>query len=97
MLGAGHEALFGEEVPMQAIHAKARSTASIRAQIACSAEPTGVLARRDGVSMETIRKWRKRGPADCQDRSGRAQKLQGEWGRAVHCVCAASRNRLSAR
>jgi hypothetical protein len=75
MLGAVHEALFGEEVPMHAIHAKARSTASIRAKIACSAEPTGVLARRDGVSMETIRKWRKRGPADCQDRSGRAQKL----------------------
>jgi hypothetical protein len=27
------------------------------------------------VSIETIRKWRKRGPGACQDRSGRPHKL----------------------
>jgi DNA-binding transcriptional MerR regulator len=34
-----------------------------------------VLAKRYGVSTETIRKWRKRGPADCQTRSARPHKL----------------------
>ena len=34
-----------------------------------------MLAQRYGVSTETIRKWRKRGPADCQDRSSRPHKL----------------------
>lgn len=38
---------------------------------------SGVLAKRYGVSIETIRKWRKRGPADCQDRSARPHKLPG--------------------
>ena len=46
-----------------------------RAEIARSAEPTGVLARRYGVSTETLRKGRKRGPADGQDRSARPHKL----------------------
>jgi transposase-like protein len=56
---------------MHAIHANARTTPAVRAEIARSAEPTGVLARRYGVSTETIRKWRQRGPADCQDHSSR--------------------------
>ena len=60
---------------MLAIHPNARTTPAVRAEIARSAEPTGVLARRFGVSTETVRKWRKRGPADCQDRSARPHKL----------------------
>ena len=60
---------------MHAIHPNARTTPAVRAEIARSAEPTGVLARRFGVSTETVRKWRKRGPADCQDRSARPHKL----------------------
>ena len=51
---------------MPTIHPKARTTPSVRAEIARSREPTGVLAQRYSVSTETIRKWRKRGPADCQ-------------------------------
>src|SRR3954454_8543619 len=51
---------------MPTIHPKARTTPAVRAEIARSTEPTGVLARRYGVSTETIRKWRKRGAADCQ-------------------------------
>src|SRR3712207_7615877 len=40
-----------------------------------SKEPTGVLARRFGVSTETVRKWRKRGPKDCLDHSPRPHRL----------------------
>jgi transposase len=61
----------------------------VRAEIARSVETTGVLARRFGVSTETIRKWRKRGPADCQDRSARPHKLPGkasEEERAIVCA-----------
>src|SRR4051812_16896191 len=60
---------------MPTIHPKARTTPSVRAEIARSREPTGVLAQRYSVSTETIRKWRKRGPQDCQDRSSRPRKL----------------------
>jgi len=69
------QALSAEEALMLAIHPKARTTPAVRAEIARSSEPTGVLARRYGVSTETIRKWRKRGPASCQDRSSRPHKL----------------------
>jgi transposase len=60
---------------MHSIHPNARTTPFVRGEIARSLEPSGVLARRFGVSTETIRKWRKRGPADCQDRSARPHKL----------------------
>src|SRR3954465_3545521 len=60
---------------MHAVHANARTTPAVRAEIARSREPTGVLAQRYSVSTETIRKWRKRGPADCQDHSSRPHKL----------------------
>lgn len=60
---------------MLLIHPQARTTPAVRAEIVRSSEPSGVLARRFGVSTETVRKWRKRGPADCQDRSARPYKL----------------------
>ena len=60
---------------MLAIRPNARTTPATRAEIARSAEPAGVLARRYGVSAETVRKWRRRGAADCQDRSARPHKL----------------------
>src|SRR3954462_5777953 len=74
---------------MPTIHPKARPTPAVRAEIARSREPTGVLAQRYSVSTETIRKWRKRGAADCQDRSIRPHKLpwkatEGE--RAIVCA-----------
>ncbi len=74
---------------MVSIHPNARTTPAVRAEIARSAEPTGVLARRFGVSTETVRKWRKRGPADCQDRSARPHKLPwkaSEEERAIVCA-----------
>jgi transposase len=52
-------------------------------------ESSGVLARRYGVSSETIRKWRKRGPDDCQDRSARPHSLPwkaSEEERAIVCA-----------
>jgi transposase InsO family protein len=69
------QACSAEEVLMPTIDPKARTTPAVRAEIARSTEPTGVLAQRYGVSTETIRKGRKRGAADCQDHSSRPHKL----------------------
>jgi transposase InsO family protein len=74
---------------MLAIHPNARTTPAVRAEIARSGEPTGELARRYGVSTEAVRKWRKRGAADCRDRSSRPRKLPwkaSEEERAVVCA-----------
>jgi transposase len=74
---------------MPTIHPKARTTPAVRAEIARSREPTGILAQRYGVSTETIRKWRKRGPVDCQDHSSRPHKLPwkaSEEERAIVCA-----------
>src|SRR4051794_9494107 len=74
---------------MLAIHPNARTTPAVRAEIARSGELTGELARRYGVSTETVRKWRKRGVAECRNRSSRPHKLpwkaSGEE-RAVVCA-----------
>src|SRR5918993_1543269 len=73
---------------MLQIHANARTTPAVRAEIARSGEPSGVLAERFGVSTETVREWRKRGPGDCLDRSARPHKLPwkaSEEERAVVC------------
>lgn len=48
----------------------------MRTEIAHSAERTGVLAQRYGVSTETIRKWRKHGPGAGADRSSRSHRLR---------------------
>src|SRR5215204_1721565 len=74
---------------MHSVHPNARTTPAVRAEMARSSEPTGVLARRYGVSTETIRKWRKRGPGDCEDRSARPHKLPwkaSEEERAIVCA-----------
>src|ERR1044072_7359522 len=74
---------------MPTIHPKPRPTPPVRAEIARSREPTGILAQRYGVSTETIRKWRKRGAADCQDHSARPHKLPwkaSEEDRATVCA-----------
>ena len=60
---------------MLRIHPCARTTPAVRVEIARSSEPTGVLAKRYGVSTETVRKWRRRGPQDCQDRSAKPHRL----------------------
>jgi transposase InsO family protein len=74
---------------MLSIHPQARTTPAVRLEIARSPEPTGVLAKRFGVSTETIRKWRKRGAADCHDHSSRPHKLPWkatEEERAIVCA-----------
>jgi transposase InsO family protein len=74
---------------MLQIHPNARTTPAVRAEIARSGEPAGVLAKRHAVSTETIRKWRKRGAADCLDRSARPHRLPWkatEEERAVVCA-----------
>src|ERR671921_172395 len=74
---------------MPQIHPNARTTPAVRAEIARSDEPSGVLAKRCGVSTETIRKWRRRGPEDCLDRSPTPHRLPWratEEERAVVCA-----------
>jgi transposase InsO family protein len=73
---------------MLSIHPNARTTPAVRAEIARSTERSGVLADRYGVSAETVRKWRQRGAAACQDRSSRPHRLPwkaSEEERAVVC------------
>ena len=60
---------------MHQIHPQARTTPVVRAEIARSMEGTGVLARRIGVSDETVRKWRRRGAEGCTDRSSKPRLL----------------------
>ena len=74
---------------MLAIHPGARTTPAVRVEIARSTEPTGVLAARYGVSTETVRKWRRRGPGDCADHSSRPKRLPWkatEAERAIVCA-----------
>jgi transposase InsO family protein len=74
---------------MLSIHPNARTTPVVRAEIARSGERSGVLAERYGVSTETVRKWRKRGPTECRDRSSRPRTLPwkaSEEERAVVCA-----------
>src|ERR671926_760396 len=74
---------------MLQIHPNARTTPAVRAEIARSDEPSGALARRYGVSTETIRKWRRRGPEDCLDHSARPHRLPwkaSDEERAVVCA-----------
>jgi transposase-like protein len=73
---------------MMQIHPQARTTPAVRAEIARSTEPTSVVAKRYGVSDETVRKWRKRGEQACQDRSSRPKRLPWratEEERAIIC------------
>ena len=83
---------------MLSIHPNARTTPAVRAEIARSAEPTGELARRYGVSTETVRKWRKRGPGRLPRplRPSAQAALEGERGGAGRGVRAAPRDRLPA-
>lgn len=46
---------------MVQIHSQARTTPAVWADIARSTKPASVVAKRYGVSDETVRKWRKRG------------------------------------
>ena len=74
---------------MLQIHPNARTTPATRAEIACSTERSGTVARRYGISAETVRKWRKRGAADCLDRSARPHQLPWkatEEERAIVCT-----------
>ncbi len=71
------------------IQPNARTTPATRAEIARSSEPSGTVARRYGTSAETVRKWRKRGAADCLDRSARPHQLPWkatEEERAIVCA-----------
>ncbi len=70
-------------------HPNARTTPATRAEIARSSEPSGTVAQCYGISAETVRKWRKRGAADCFDRPARPRRLPWkatEEERAIVCA-----------
>src|SRR3546814_13757154 len=74
---------------MVQIHPQARTTPAVRAEIARSTEPASVVAKRYGISDETVRKWRKRGEQAAQDRSSRPNRLawrMNEEERAIICA-----------
>src|SRR3546814_2660469 len=74
---------------MVQIHPQARTTPAVRAEIARSTEPASVVAKRYGISDETVRKWRKRGEQAVQDRSSRPKRLawrMNEEERAIICA-----------
>ena len=60
---------------MHQIHPQARTTPVVRAEIARSTEETSVLARRFGISDETVCKWRKPDVEGCTNRSSRPLSL----------------------
>jgi transposase InsO family protein len=74
---------------MVQIHPQARTTPVVRAEIARSSEPASVLAKRYGISYETVRKWRRRGERAVQDCSSRPKRLawcMTEEERAIICA-----------
>ena len=77
------------------IHPNARTTPATRAEIARSTEPSGTVAQRYGISAETVRKWRKRGVADCLDRSARPHQLPWKATEERHRLHSAARHQLS--
>ena len=77
------------------IHPNARTTPATRAEIARSTELSGTVAKRYGISAETVRKWRARGADDCLDRSARPHQLPWkatEEERAIVCTLRRSTN-----
>ena len=77
------------------IHPDARTTPATRAKIARSTEPSGTVAKRYGISAETVRKWRARGADDCLDFSARPHQLPWkatEEERAIVCTPRRSTN-----
>ena len=74
---------------MVQIHPQARTTPAVRAEIARSTEPASVVAKRYGISDETVRKWRKRGEQAILDRPSRPHRLawrMNEEERAIICA-----------
>ena len=70
------------------IHPNARTTPATRAEMARSVEASSIVAQRHGISAETVRKWRRRGAADCLDRAARPHQLPWkatEEERAIVC------------
>ena len=57
-----------------ALHKNARTTPAVRAEIAASGETASVLARRFGITEQTVYKWKKRSVFG--DRSHTAHRLQ---------------------
>ena len=75
-----------------ALHKNARTTPAVRAEIAASAEAATVLARRYGITEQTVYKWRKR--SAFTDRSHTAHRLQTQLTPAQEAVVVQLRRTL---
>ena len=73
------------------IHPNARTTPAVRAEIVRSTEPNGTVAQRHGISAETVRKWRRRGVADCLDHSARPHRLPWKASKEERAIVGALR------
>ncbi|MCI1002934.1 helix-turn-helix domain-containing protein, partial [Ochrobactrum sp. C6C9] len=82
---------------MMQIHPQARTTPAVRAEIARSTEPASVIARRYGISDQTVRKWRKRGEHAVQDRSSRPKRLPWRVTEEEYAIIVARREGSYAR
>lgn len=74
---------------MLSILPQARTTPAVCLEIGYSYEPTGVLAKRSGVSTEITREGRKPGVELCQDHGSRMYKLlwkATDGDRAIVCT-----------
>ena len=74
------------------LHKNATTTPRIRAEIQASTEPNMVLAKRYGVGMETIARWK--GRDSVEDRSRTAHRLQSTLSPAQESVVLAIRETL---
>ena len=73
---------------MVQIHPQARTTPAVRADIARSTEPANVVAKRYGISDETVRKWRRRGEQAVQHLSSRPKRLAWRMNEERAIICA---------
>lgn len=76
---------------MVQIHPQARTIPAVRAEIARSTEPASVVAKRYGISDETVRKWRRRGEQAVQDRSSRPRRMALRMTEEEHAIICAVR------
>ncbi len=74
------------------LHKQATTTPKVRAAIQASTEPAWMLAKRHGISEQTVWKWRKRDGV--HDRSHTAHRLQTTLTPAQEAVAVALRTTL---
>jgi len=76
----------------QGLHKQATTTPNVRAAIQAGSEPAWLVAKRNGISGQTVWKWRTRN--DLYDRSQTPRRLQTTLAPAQEAVAVALRKAL---